>query len=300
MSKPVEELLEHLRLERIETNIFRGRSRDIGSDQVFGGQVVGQALSAVQQTVDDNRAAHSLHAYFLRRGDFNAPIVYEVDHQRDGGSFSVRRVVAIQHGRPIFNLAASFHRCEDGLAHQAPMPEVPKPESLKSVHELGIKVSADLPEKMRRFLASFKPLDFRPVHAEHYLSEEKLAPRNQFWMRVDARLPDDDNLHRNLLAYLSDYHLLGTVTMPHGLPFARGNVLMASLDHALWFHKTLRVDDWLLCDYESPNAANARGFARGQIFSADGDLVASSAQEGLVRVLERGKVVRRSQPAAQD
>ncbi len=299
MPTPVEELLDHLHLERIETNIFRGKSRDIGSDQVFGGQVLGQALSAVQQTVDPERAAHSAHAYFLRRGDYNAPIVYEVDQQRDGGSFSVRRVVAIQHGRPIFNMAASFHRHETGLNHQAQMPAVPAAEDLKSVRDLDIEVSAELPEKMRRFHASFRPLDFRPVHADEFLSEEKLAPRKQFWMRIDRKLPDDDNLHRNLLAYLSDYQLLGTATMPHGLPFARGNVLMASLDHALWFHQTPRVDEWLLCDYDSPNSANARGFARGQIFSADGTLVASTAQEGLVRVLDADRRGKRSQPSAQ-
>ncbi len=299
MTATVQDLIEHLQLERIEKNIFRGRSRDIGSDQVFGGQVLGQALSAAQETVGSERAAHSLHAYFLRRGDFNAPIVYEVDNQRDGGSFSVRRVVAIQHGRPIFNLAASFQRAESGLSHQAPMPDVPPPDELANVTELGIEVTEDLPEKMRRFLSSMRPLDFRPVHADQFLSAERLEPRKQFWMRVDGELPDDDNLHRSVLAYLSDYQLLGTVTLPHGLPFARGNVLMASLDHALWFHQAVRVDQWLLCDYDSPNAASARGYARGQIFSADGRLVASSAQEGLVRVIEETSTKRRSRPADQ-
>ncbi|MEL7535737.1 MAG: acyl-CoA thioesterase II [Pseudomonadota bacterium] len=288
MSSSVNELLDLLTLERLEVNIFRGQSRDIGSAQVFGGQVLGQALSAAQQTVT-GRDAHSMHAYFLRRGDIDAPIVYEVDHQRDGRSFSVRRVVAIQHGRPIFNMAASFQVPEAGLEHQSDMPNVPPPDALLSSLEISERVSAVIPEKMRRFLRMQEPLEFRPVHPEHYLSNKALAPAKQTWMRVRGELPDDDNLHRSLLAYLSDYELLGTATLPHGLPFAQGKVQMASLDHALWFHRQMRVDRWLLCDFDSPNTSGARGLARSRIFDADGVLVASSAQEGLIRLWDEAR-----------
>ncbi|MEM8982447.1 MAG: acyl-CoA thioesterase II [Pseudomonadota bacterium] len=288
MTTALSDLLGLMELERIEVNIFRGQSRDIGSAQVFGGQVLGQALSAAQQTVAD-RSAHSLHAYFLRRGDQQAPIVYEVDHQRDGRSFTVRRVVAIQHGRPIFNMAASFHVPEPGLEHFDAMAAVPSPDELASSLELSEQMSDSIPEKMRRFIALQQPLDFRPVHPEHYFSASKLPARKQIWMRVAGELPDDDALHRSLLAYLSDYQLLGTATLPHGLSFARGNVQMASLDHALWFHRPVRVNEWLFCDFDSPNAAGARGFARGRIFSQDGTLVASSAQEGLIRLWDDSK-----------
>lgn len=289
------DLLQLLELERIEDNIFRGESRDIGSAQVFGGQVLGQALSAAHQTVND-RSAHSLHAYFLRRGDVGAPIVYEVDRARDGGSFSVRRVVAIQHGRPIFNLAASFQKPEKGLDHQAEMPAVPGPDGLPDVTELLPDSIAGIPEKMRRFLTDKRPFEFRPVRAISFTEAEALPPVKQVWIRAVDKLPDNPDLHRNLLAYVSDYELLGTSTLPHGLLFLRGNVQMASLDHALWFHRPACVDEWLLYSFDSPNAAGARGFARGQFFTRDGLLVASTAQEGLVRVLEES--AERPRPSA--
>jgi len=278
------DLLKLLELERIEDNIFRGESRDIGSAQVFGGQVVGQALSAAHQTVESRRA-HSLHAYFLRRGDVKSPIVYEVDRARDGGSFSVRRVVAIQHGRPIFNLAASFQKPEVGLEHQAAMPDVQGPEGLQDLTAVAPEILARIPDKMRRYLTDKRPFEFRPVRPMNFTEPEKLAPQKHVWIKAVDKLPADHNLHRILLAYVSDYELLGTSTLPHGLIFARGNVQMASLDHALWFHRQARVDEWLLYSFDSPNAAGARGFARGQFFTADGELVASTAQEGLVRVL---------------
>jgi acyl-CoA thioesterase-2 len=287
MSPVLDDLLQLLRLERIEDNIFRGESRDIGSAQVFGGQVVGQALSAAHHTVD-GRVAHSLHAYFLRRGDVNAPIIYEVDRSRDGGSFSVRRVVAIQHGRPIFNLAASFQAPEKGLEHQAPMPDVTGPDGLHDATDVAPEILERLPAKMRRYLIAPRPFEFRPVRPMNFTRVEKLPPVKYVWIRAVDRLPDDNSLHQSLLAYVSDYELLGTCTLPHGLAFGDGNVQMASLDHALWFHRHFRVDDWLLYSFESPNASGARGLAHGRLFTRDGTLVASVAQEGLIRVVGEG------------
>lgn len=281
----LEDLIELLKLERIEDNIFRGDSRDIGSAQVFGGQVLGQALSAAQHTVE-GRIAHSLHAYFLRRGDMNAPIIYEVDRARDGGSFSNRRVVAIQHGRPIFNLAASFQIDEPGVEHQAEMPDVPAPAKLKDFSDISEDVLAKLPEKMRRFVTDKRPFEIRPVTRINFLEPQKMPPVKHAWFRAVDVLPDDLALHQNLLAYVSDYELLGTSTLPHGLPFGHGKVIMASLDHALWFHRRVKIDEWLLYSMDSPNAGGARGFARGQIFTTDGQLVASTSQEGLIRVVD--------------
>ena len=284
MNPVLSDLIELLQLERIEDNFYRGESRDIGSAQVFGGQVLGQALSAAHHTVADRRA-HSLHAYFLRRGDMHAPIIYEVDRSRDGGSFSVRRVVAIQHGRPIFNLAASFQKPEDGLEHQAEMPDVPGPDGLQDVTEVSPEILRIVPEKMRRYLTDKRPFEFRPVRPMNFLKPEKLDPVKHVWIKTVDKLADEISLHQNLLAYVSDYELLGTSTLPHGLPFGQGRVQMASLDHALWFHRNVRVDEWLLYSFDSPNASGARGFARGQFFTENGTLVASAAQEGLVRVL---------------
>ncbi len=292
------DLITLLKLERIEENIFRGDSRDIGSPQVFGGQVLGQALSAAQHTVDD-RVAHSLHAYFLRRGDIKAPIVYDVDRARDGGSFSNRRVVAIQHGRPILNLAASFQNPEEGLTHQCEMPDVPPPEGLKDLTEVASDALANVPMKLRRFMTDKRPFHFRPVDPGNFDSQDKLAPRKHVWIRAVDDLADDLALHQNLLAYVSDFELLATSTLPHGLPFTRGNVIMASLDHALWFHREFRIDDWLLYSMDSPNASGARGYARGQLFSRDGVLVASTSQEGLVRVVDPSRRKPRSDPRLQ-
>jgi len=298
MHPVLEDLITLLQLERIEDNIFRGESRDIGSSQVFGGQVLGQALSAAHHTVD-GRVAHSLHAYFLRRGDMAAPIIYEVDRSRDGGSFSVRRVVAIQHGRPIFNLAASFQNPETGLEHQAQMPDVPGPDGLQDVTDVEPEVLEKVPEKMRRFLTEKRPFEVRPVRPINFEKPERLPPEKHIWIRAVDKLPDQYSLHQNLLAYVSDYELLGTSTLPHGLLFGRNMVLMASLDHALWFHREVCVDDWLLYSFDSPNASGARGFSRGQFFTADGVLVASSAQEGLIRVLDEPRNSKASDPRLQ-
>lgn len=291
MATILDDLIELLKLERIEDNIFRGDSRDIGSAQVFGGQVLGQALSAAQHTVED-RVAHSLHAYFLRRGDMNAPIVYEVDRARDGGSFSTRRVVAIQHGRPIFNLAASFQHPESGLSHQADSPEVPGPEGLRDLGDVAREHLDKLPQKLRRFMTEKRPFEFRPVEPVALGHQDPQPPVKHVWIKAVEALPDDLALHQNLLAYVSDFELLGTSTLPHGLPFGQGRVIMASLDHALWFHREFRIDDWLLYAMDSPNAAGARGFARGQLFTQDGRLVASTTQEGLVRVVDKPRATR--------
>ncbi len=298
MDPVLADLISLLGLERVETNIFRGASRDIGSPQVFGGQVLGQALSAAQLTVE-GRVAHSLHAYFLRRGDINAPIVYEVDRARDGGSFSSRRVVAIQHGRPILNLAASFQVPEDGIEHAAAMPDVPGPDGLRDVIQVAEGQLDKLPMMMRRFLTKARPFEFRPVEPPDFDNPAPRAPVKHVWIRATDRLPDETPLHQNLLAYVSDYELLGTATLPHGLSFSRGNVIMASLDHALWFHHTVRVDDWLLYAMDSPMATGARGFARGHFFTRDGRLVASTAQEGLIRVVDPAESRPRSDPRQQ-
>ncbi len=283
MNPVLADVVRLLQLERIEDNIFRGESRDIGSPQVFGGQVLGQALSAAHNTVEE-RVPHSLHAYFLRRGDFNAPIVYQVERARDGGSFSNRRVVAIQHGQPIFNMAASFQQLEQGLEHQAEMPDVPGPEGLRSSFDIKQALLDKVPEKMRRYLSHQPPFEFRPVLAPNFLNPVRQAPVKHVWMRACDQLPDQPALHRNLLAYVSDYELLGTATLPHALHFDEGNVQMASLDHAMWFHCPVRVDQWLLYSFDSPSAFGGRGTSRGMIFTQDGKLVASTAQEGLIRV----------------
>jgi acyl-CoA thioesterase-2 len=272
--------LNLLDLERLEDNLFRGQSRDIGAPQVFGGQVLGQALVAASRTVD-GRLVHSLHAYFLRRGDVNAPIVFEVDRSRDGGSFTSRRVVAIQHGQPILTMSASFQTGESGMDHQAPMPEAPPPEGLRDLGEIDAQMLDRVPDKVRCFYQHQRPFEFRPVNPPSYLERVKSAPSKQVWFRVLDRLPDDQPLHRCLLAYISDYHLLDTTTLPHGVSLLQ--LQMASIDHAIWFHRDLRVDEWLLYVIDSPSASGARGFGRGAIYSRNGTLVASVAQEGLIR-----------------
>ena len=284
----VSELIELLSLERLEDNLFRGQSRDIGTKYVFGGQVLGQALSAAQATVDGSngeRRAHSLHAYFLRAGNIEAPIVYEVDRTRDGGSFSVRRVTAIQHGRVIFFCAASFQAEEGGAEHQLSMPEVPQPEDIAPAPAVPAEVMGTLPPKVQRWLSRRGPFEFRHVYPRDELNPPKRPPFQQVWFRLSEPVGDSPELHRALLAYASDFQLLGTATYPHGISYYQPNVQMASLDHALWFHRPFRADDWLLYSIDSPSAQNSRGLARGQIFDRHGKLVASTAQEGLIRVL---------------
>ncbi len=294
MHPVLDDLITLLHLERIEDNIFRGESRDIGGAQVFGGQVLGQALSAAQHTVD-GRVAHSLHAYFLRRGDMEAPIVYEVDRARDGGSFSNRRVVAIQHGRPILNLAASFQNPEQGVEHQARMPDVPGPDDCRDI-DAESDQQQKMPEKMRHHLADRRAFELRPARQD----SRDGTPQKHVWLRTVDTLPAGLALHQNLLAYASDYELLGASTLPHDLPFGKGAVIMASLDHALWFHRPVHIDDWLLYSMDSPNASGARGFARGQFFNRAGELIASAAQEGLMRVVTGVAGKKRSDPKLQN
>jgi acyl-CoA thioesterase II len=285
MDSRLADLQRQFELERLEVNLFRGQSRDTGSPQVFGGQVLGQALKAASATIDDGRICHSLHAYFLRRGDFNKPIVYSVDRSRDGGSFSARRVLAIQDGEQIFLCSASFQEPEPGLEYQASMPKVPPPEDLQPFAKPPAAVLEKLPEKLRRWLEIERPFEFRPVQQYNPLAPVACEPVRQIWMRAVDKLPDDDALHRCLIAYISDYWLLDTTTMPHGSSFLRGNLIMASIDHAIWFHRPGRVDDWLLYSLDSPSSSGARGFARGSLYSRSGVLLASTAQEGLIRLV---------------
>jgi len=280
----IERLVELMDLEVIEENIFRGESQDIGSPQVFGGQVLGQALMAASRTVED-RLVHSLHAYFLRRGDFEAPIVYEVDRARDGGSFSNRRIIAVQHGEQIFNMTASFQKPEDGLEHQSKMPEVKPPNELEDLVDL-IKPEwvEQLPGRIKRMLTRRRPFEVRPVEIPHFLTNQTREPIKHSWIRANGKVPDHQGLHQALLAYVSDYDLLTTAILPHGTNLMQNRFQMASLDHAMWFHKPMMVDEWMLFAYESTRSSGSRGFARAEIFAQDGTLIASTSQEGLMRV----------------
>jgi acyl-CoA thioesterase II len=283
MLAPLAELLQLLELEPLEVDLFRGASRDIGSPQVFGGQVLGQALQAAYATVEA-REVHSLHAYFLRRGDFRAPIVYQVDRSRDGGSFSSRRVVAIQHGAQIFHMAASFQDPEAGLEHQLPMPDVPSPDDLPDLREV-LETQADkLPDAARRFAGRNSPFEFRSVQPLKFPNPDPGEPRLDVWFRAVDAVGGDLRRHAALLAYVSDYHLIASSMRPHGYGLGSPGIVVASIDHAMWFHRPVHVDKWLLYSIESPAAAGGRGFARASIFTEDGQLVASTAQEGLIRV----------------
>ena len=296
MDQRLEDVLSVLELETLEVNLFRGESRDIGSPQVFGGQVLGQALVAAYRTVD-GRQCHSLHAYFLRRGDFNAPIIYQVDRSRDGHGFSSRRVVAIQHGEQIFHMSCSFQVPEPGMEHSAPMPEVPPPEALGTFDSYADEILMDLPEKVRPFFEHRRPFELRPVQRRDYVNPQPEPPARQVWLRAVDRVPsDEDRLHRCLLAYVSDYNLLETATLPHARSFL--HLQMASIDHAMWFHRPFRADEWLLYAVDSPSASGARGFARGSIYTRDGRLVASTAQEGLIRPRGPGPAGAAADPAA--
>lgn len=278
MNPLVNDLIQQIALERLGDNLFRGQSRDVGGERVYGGQVLGQALSAASQTVA-GRIVHSLHSYFLLPGDMNAPIDYEVDRSRDGGSFSSRRVVAIQHGQQIFHMSASFHSAHEGLTHQFTMPEVQGPEGLESFVSGMKKTSEVESEAMRRFANTKRPIDARPV--PNPSSDPNVS---MLWFRLDGDIPDDEVMNRSLLAYCSDFGFISGAFTPHG-NHVRGDTLkVATIDHAMWFHRPVRVRDWHLHVIDSPNAIDARGLVRGSIFSRDGRLVASTAQEGLIKV----------------
>jgi acyl-CoA thioesterase-2 len=286
MKPVVAELIQLMQLERLEENLFRGQSRDIGTKYVFGGQVLGQALSAAQQTVGDvARQVHSLHAYFLRAGDIEAPIVYDVERTRDGKSFSTRRVSAIQHGQQIFVMSASFQHAEAGAEHQLSMPEVPKPEDLDPPEPIDPERFSHISAKLQRWLSQSGPFEFRHVYPRDEIRVPKRPPFQHVWFRLTDRIGDAADTHRALLAYASDFHLVGTTTYPHGISYLQPNVVMASLDHAMWFHRPFRIDEWLLYSCDSPSAQGARGLARGAVYTREGVLVASTAQEGLIRIV---------------
>lgn len=284
MTDVLQGLLNLLDVEPLENNLFRGQSHDIGNKAVFGGQVLGQALAAALRTVDTDRTVHSLHAYFLRPGDVNVPIVYDVDRIRDGKSFTTRRIRAIQHGEAIFNMAASFQVPEEGVEHQDGMPDVPPPEGLASEYQLRETWALHLPERVRATFTRRRPIDIRPVNPQNPFAPDKRAPRRQHWFRAEGPLPDTPAVHQALLAFSSDFALMGTAMLPHGISWFSPQVQGASLDHAMWYHRPFRLDDWLLYDMESPTAVGARGLNIGKIWSRDGRLVCTVVQEGLQRI----------------
>jgi len=283
MQPILQDLVDLLALERIDRDLFRGKSQDLGWGAIFGGQVFGQALSAAAQTVGAGRSVHSAHGYFIRAGELKAPIIYQVDRLRDGKSFSTRRAVGLQEGEAIFSLAASFQIDEAGFEHQDAMPDVPAPESLRSESELVLAFAEHLPEAIRERAAMPRPVEIRPVEVRNPFAPTAQPPTRRYWYRMVDRLPDDAALHRYLLAYVSDFSFLSASLDPHGVSFMTWGMQIASIDHAIWFHRPFRVDDWLLYDIESPSAAGARGIVRGRFFDRGGRLVASTVQEGLIR-----------------
>ncbi len=282
MTSAVADLLAILDLEPLEHNLFRGRSPQVGWQRVFGGQVIGQALVAACRTVEGSKP-HSLHAYFLLGGDPKVPIIYEVDRLRDGRSFATRRVIAIQHGRPIFAMSVSFHVEEEGFFHEARMPDVPPPEDLPSEQQMKATVMPLMPDPVRAYYERERPIELRPVEFKRYISRDPMEPVFNVWIRATGRLPDEPAIHQCVLAYASDMTLLDSSLIAHGRTVFERSIQAASLDHALWFHAPFRTDEWLLYAQDSPSASGARGFSRGLIFTREGRLVASVAQEGLIR-----------------
>lgn len=291
MSYGVDDLLEILNLEALEHNLFRGKSPNVGWQRVFGGQVIGQALVAASRTVED-RSVHSLHCYFMRPGDPNTPIIYDVDKIRDGRSFTTRRVVAIQHGKPIFSLSASFQIAEDGYDHQIDMPDIPQPEDLPNEAELKEKYLAFAPQNVKDYWSRPRPIEVRPVSLEHYVSNKKLEPTQHIWIRTTSPVPEDQLRSSAVLAYFSDMTLLDTSLYAHGTSIFDQQLQVASLDHAMWFHRKADFSDWILYTQDSPSASGARGFTRGSLYTRSGTLIASVAQEGLIRHREGAENVR--------
>lgn len=284
MSQVLNDLVSLLSLEQIELGLYRGQSQDLGFGHVFGGQVMGQALSAAKQTVDSSRHVHSLHAYFLRAGDEKLPIVYDVEIMRDGGSFSARRVKAIQKGRPIFFMTCSFQTPEQGFEHQAQMPEVPGPEGLLNQQELAMTMRDKVPQKMLEKFMADSPIEMRLVDPINPLAPKSTAPNRYVWLRSNGKVATDHSTQECLLAYASDFNFLVTAAQPHGVSFLTPGVRMATIDHSMWFHRPFNIEDWLLYSIESPNASSGRGFVKGQFFDRQGRLVASATQEGLLRM----------------
>jgi len=283
MKDRVDELVGLMELEEVVQDRYLGRTIDLGWGRLFGGHVLGQSLSAASRTVSRDWLAHSLHGYFLRPGAVDAPVLYEVDRIRNGGSFATRRVIARQRGEVILNMAASFHREETGLEHQMAMPEVLQPGQLASEVELRREVADRIPEQYRDTWTRERPIELRPVEPIDFFQPEAQEPRRHVWFRAAHQLPDDPVLHRCLLAYTSDFALLATALLPHGVTYLQPEMQVASLDHAMWFHRDFRIDDWLLYAMDSPSASGALGFTRGTVFDRQGRQVASVAQEGLIR-----------------
>jgi acyl-CoA thioesterase-2 len=287
MNAALQELLDQLNLERIEENIFRGYSPAEREMRVYGGHVMAQALMAGHRTVGDDRLCHSFHAYFLLGGDPKAPIVYEVDRTRDGGSFTTRRIVAIQHGKPIFHMEASFHVHEAGWEHQFDAPDLPGPDTLPTEDEWRAEQAKRLhPRALPHFMRE-RPIEQRDLNPDDEIAPTPKAPYKNTWIRSNGTLPDDPKLHQCLLAYASDMSLMDTATLPHGIGWMSGKMMGASLDHAMWFHHDLRMDEWLLYTHDAPVSAGARGFNRGLIYTQPGKLVASVVQEGLMRPVRK-------------
>ncbi|GAA6171436.1 acyl-CoA thioesterase II [Colwellia sp. KU-HH00111] len=283
MSHVLDELLALLKLEVIEKGIYRGQSQDLGFRALFGGQVMGQALSAAQETVENGRFVHSLHSYFLRAGDASKPVVYEVENIRDGASFCTRRVQAIQNGQAIFYMTASFQRPEQGFEHQDTMPKVPNPEGIMSYRDFLTQYQDALPEGVREIFLAEKPIEIRPIQQYNWFNPEKTDSACQIWLKANGHMPNELPIHSCMLAYASDFHFLPTALLPHGVSHLQPNFQIATVDHAIWFHRPFRFDDWLLYSMDSPSASNGRGLVRGQIFNRQGELVASTMQEGVIR-----------------
>lgn len=283
MSQALKNLLDLLDLEKIEEGIYRGQSEDLGLRQVFGGQVVGQALYAAKQTVPLERNIHSFHSYFLRPGDSSQPIIYDVENLRDGNSFSARRVKAVQHGKPIFYMTTSFQTAEQGFEHQNVMPDVPAPESLKSESEIASSMAHLIPESVREKFTCEKPLEMRPVSFHNPLMGKVEEPIRNVWFKANGEMPDDPRIHQYLLGYASDFNFLPTALQPHGKGFLEPGMQVATIDHSMWFHRPFRLDEWLLYAVESTSASGARGFVRGQFYNRAGELIASTVQEGVIR-----------------
>lgn len=283
MSQVLENLLALLKLETIEQGIYRGQSQDLGFKSLFGGQVMGQAVFAAQETVDPERIIHSLHSYFLRAGDPSKPVLYEVENIRDGRSFNTRRVKAIQNGKAIFFMSASFQQVEIGFDHQDKMPDVAGPENIPSYQDFLFEHKANIPKDIIDKYLAEKPIELRPIQPYNWMSPKKRAPLSQMWIKANGELPDDLRIHMCMLAYTSDFHFLPTALFPHGASHFQPNFQLATVDHSMWFHRPFRIDEWLLYSVDSPSATGGRGLVKGQIFNQKGELVASTMQEGVMR-----------------